>query len=72
MTFSYETVSAGVLLALAGAEYWRTRRGPLVLLSVAVLHTRAALLCLRWEVAKMPGRWRQQLPLALEEAKRWR
>lgn len=72
MTFSYETVSAGLLLALAGAEYWRTRRGPLVLLALAVLHARAALLCLRWELAKTPRRWREQLPLAIEEAKRWK
>jgi hypothetical protein len=62
-----------VALALAaGAEYFRSRRGPLVLLAVGVLHARAILLCLGWELALAPTRWRRAYPLAVMEVKEWK
>jgi hypothetical protein len=53
------------------AEYFRSRRGPLVLLALAVLHARAALLCLRWELSHVPQRWRVLYPLAVERTRKW-
>lgn len=69
MTFSLHTVAGGLLLALAGAEYFRTRRGPLVLLASAVLHARAILLCLRREIGRGPGRWRVEYQFSLRDVK---
>lgn len=65
--------ASGIALTLAaGCEYLRSRRGPLVLLALTVLHARAFLLCLRWEAALVPTRWRRAYPLAVREAKEWR
>lgn len=64
-----EASSIAVALA-AGCEYWRSRRGPLVLLALVVTHARAFCLCLRRELARVPERWRQQYPLAVCEVKR--
>jgi hypothetical protein len=72
MTFSYETVTGGVLLSAWICGCLKTHRGPLVLLALAVLHARAFLLCLGWELALAPTRWRRAYPLAVMEAKEWK
>lgn len=69
MMFSYQTVTGGLLLALAGAEYWRTRRGPLVLLALAVLHARAFLLCVRRLVPHLVWYWRVEYRFAIRDVK---
>lgn len=63
--------SAVALALVFGVEYSRSHRGPLVLLALAVLHVRAFLLCLGWEVALVPTRWLRAYPLAVREVKRW-
>lgn len=59
----------GSAVLLTGCEYLRTRRGPLVLLAVAVLHARAALLTLRREVERVPERWAREYRFALRDVK---
>ena len=62
--------ASGIALTLAaGCEYLRTRRGPLVLLALAVTHARAFCLCLRREAARAPERWRREYGFALREIK---
>jgi len=63
-----EATSIALTLA-AGCEYLRSRRGPLELASIALLHTRAALLCLRREAARVPGRWRNEYQFSLRDVK---
>lgn len=67
ISFTFQNAAAGVLSITAIAEYWRTRRGPLVLASIALTHARAVCLCLRWEIGKVPARWRQQYPAAVNQ-----
>ncbi len=56
-----------IALTLAAfCEYWRTRRGPLVLLTVAVTHARAALVTARWMAARVPGDLARVYPQAVE------
>lgn len=63
-----EASSIAVALA-AGCEYWRTRRGPLVLLAVAVTHARAAVLTARWVARQLPGMWAAVYPHAVRFVK---
>ena len=63
-----EATTIGLPLA-AIAAYFRTGRGPLELASIALLHTRAALLCLRREAARVPGRWRNEYRFSLRDVK---
>lgn len=67
--FTLQNVSAGLLSIGAVAEYWRTRRGPLVLLAVAVTHARAFCVCLRWLIRRAPGDWRAAYPQAVQFVK---
>ena len=59
----------GSAVAFMDAEYWRTRRGPLVLLAVAVTHTRAILMTLRWMARQLPGLWRVAYPQAVKHVR---
>ena len=68
--FTLQSVSAGALTIAAIAEYWRSRRGPLVLLALAVTHTRAALLTARWVAGQIPGMWWGAYPQAVEHIRR--
>jgi hypothetical protein len=60
-----EAFSVAVPL-MAGLEYWRSRRGPLVLLALAVMHARASLVTARWVAGQVPGLWRVAYPQAVE------
>jgi hypothetical protein len=62
--------ASGIALSIAaGCEYFRSRRGPLVLLALAVLHLRAALVTARWVAGQAPGLWRGAYPQAVEFVK---
>lgn len=66
-----QLAAIGVPLLAVGA-YFRTGKGPLELATIALLHVRAALLCLRWDVLDTARRWRWLYPIAIERAKEWR
>ena len=67
--FTLQSVSAGALTITAIAEYWRTRRGPLVLLALAVTHARACLVTLRWIASGIPRDWQVVYPQAVQHVK---
>ncbi len=69
MILEATAVSAVVGMTAIGVHF-TTDRGLLHWLSVWLLNVRAALLCLRWEIGKMPERWRQQYPSALNAVRR--
>lgn len=69
MTFSFQPVFWGTVLTTWLLACLKTHCGPLALLALAVTHTRAFCLCLRRELARVPGRWRNEYQFALREIK---